>query len=177
MASKVLTLLTLLLLIAVGAMAEGMVVTPQQLAERTSPGQTFNLVMKTGHSASGKVVSVGQTELTLKVKKSQDRTVLAKGLQGIPYSRIASISVVIRKGNKRTKLPLILCATVGTLAFVAAGATEELKSKYLPRAPALTAGLGIGGYYLGKKLDQQIVENGGAKLDHRAANRSCFWAE
>ena len=22
-----------------------------------------------------------------------------------------------------------------------------------------------------------IVENGGAKLDHRAANRSCFWAE
>ena len=157
MASKVLTLLTLLLLIAVGAMAEGMVVTPQQLAERTSPGQTFNLVMKTGHSASGKVVSVGQTELTLKVKKSQDRTVLAKGLQGTPYSRIASISVVIRKGNKRTKLPLILCATVGTLAFVAAGATEELKSKYLPRAAALTAGLGIGGYYLGKKLNQQIV--------------------
>ena len=24
---------------------------------------------------------------------------------------------------------------------------------------------------------QQFVENGGAKLDHRAANRSCFWAE
>ena len=21
------------------------------------------------------------------------------------------------------------------------------------------------------------LENGGAKLDHRAANRSCFWAE
>ena len=157
MASKVLSLLTLLLLIAVGAVAEGMVVTPQQLAERTSPGQTFNLVMKTGHSASGKVVSVGQTELTLKVKKSQDHTVLAKGRQALPYSRIASISVVIRKGNKRTKLPLILCSTLGTLAFVAAGATEELQSKYFPRAAAFTAGLGIGGYYLGKQIDQQVV--------------------
>ena len=65
--------------------------------------------------------------------------------------------MVIRKGNKRTKLPLILCTTVGTLAFVAAGATEELKSTYLPLAAAFTAGLGIGGYYLGKQLDQQIV--------------------
>ena len=25
--------------------------------------------------------------------------------------------------------------------------------------------------------DGPIDENGGAKLDHRAANRSCFWAE
>ena len=25
--------------------------------------------------------------------------------------------------------------------------------------------------------DSKIDENGGAKLDHRAANRSCFWAE
>ena len=23
----------------------------------------------------------------------------------------------------------------------------------------------------------RLAENGGAKLDHRAANRSCFWAE
>ena len=93
MTSKMLSLLTLLLLIAVGAMAEGMVVTSQQLAERTSSGQTFSLVMKTGHSASGKVISVGKTELTLKVKKSQDRTVLAKGVQALPYNRIASIGV------------------------------------------------------------------------------------
>ena len=157
MVGKVLSLLTLLLLITVGAMAEGIVVTPQQLAELTSPGQTFNLVMKTGHSGSGKVVSVGETELTLKVKKSQDRTVLGTGLQALLYSRIASISVVIRKGNKRTKLPLILCSTLGTLALVAAGATEERQSTYFPLAAAFTAGLGIGSYYLGKKLDQQIV--------------------
>ena len=113
--------------------------------------------MKTGHSGSGKVLSVGETVLALKVKKSQDRTVLATGPQTLPYSQIASISVVIRKGNKRTMLPLILCSTLGTLALVAASATEELKSRYLPRAAAFTAGLGIGGYYVGKKIDQQIV--------------------
>ena len=35
-----------------------------------------------------------------------------------------------------------------------------------------------------RKADRTLVldgrtklENGGAKLDHRAANRSCFWAE
>jgi len=157
MVGKVLSAAALLLLIAISAMADGIVVTPQELSELMSPGQKFNLVMKTGHSASGKVLSAGETVLALKVKKSQDRTVLATGPQTLPYSRIASISVVIRKGNKRTKLPLILCSTLGTLAFVAAGATEELKSTYLPRAAVFTAGLGIGSYYLGKRLDQQIV--------------------
>ena len=157
MASKILSLSTLLLLIASGAMAEGVVVTPQQLAELMSPGQTFSLVMKTGHSASGKVLSAGETVLALKVKKSQDRTVLATGPQALPYSRIASISVVIRRGNKRTILPLILCSTLGTVAFVAALATEELKSKYVPRAAGFMAGLAIGGYYVGKTIDQQIV--------------------
>ena len=112
--------------------------------------------MKTGHSASGKVLSVGETVLALKVKKSQDRTVLATGRQTLPYSRIASISVVIRRGNKRTMLPLILCSTLGTVAFVLA-AGSELQSTYVPRAAGFTAGLAIGGYYVGKKIDQQIV--------------------
>ena len=126
MGREVRSVLALLLLVTVDAMAEGIVVTPQQLAELMSPGQTFSLVMKTGHSGSGKVLSAGKTVLALKVKKSQDRTVLATGPQTLPYSRIASISVVIRKGNKRTMLPLILCSTLGTVAFVAALSTEAL---------------------------------------------------
>ena len=157
MGREVRSVLALLLLVTVDAMAEGIVVTPQQLAELMSPGQTFSLVMKTGHSGSGKVLSAGKTVLALKVKKSQDRTVLATGPQTLPYSRIASISVVIRKGNKRTMLPLILCSTLGTVAFVAALSTEELKSTYVPRAAGFMAGLAIGGYYVGKTIDQQIV--------------------
>ncbi len=29
----------------------------------------------------------------------------------------------------------------------------------------------------GRPVKISVNENGGAKLDHRAANRSCFWAE
>ena len=31
--------------------------------------------------------------------------------------------------------------------------------------------------FLAQHLLDDEDENGGAKLDHRAANRSCFWAE
>lgn len=61
------------------------------------------------------------------------------------------------RSNKRTWLPLILCATVGTVALVAAGATEEKKSTYLPLATGLTAGLGVGGYYAGRTIDYSEV--------------------
>ncbi len=157
LARRVFSLTALLLLIAGDAMAERIAVTPQELAKITSPGQTVHLVMKTGLPVSGKLVSIGGTELTLKVKASPDRTVVAKGRQVLPYSQIESISVVLLKGNKRTKLPVILAASIGTFSFVAAGATEELKSKYLPLAAGLTAGVAVGGYFVGKKLDQRIV--------------------
>ena len=61
------------------------------------------------------------------------------------------------RSNKRTWLPLVLCATAGTAALVAAGATEEKKSTYLPLAAGLTAGLGVGGYYAGRAIDYSEV--------------------
>jgi len=42
---------------------------------------------------------------------------------------------------------------IGTAALVAAGATEERKSTYLPLAGALTVGVGVGGYYAGSSMD------------------------
>jgi len=42
---------------------------------------------------------------------------------------------------------------IGTAALVAAGATEERKSTYLPLAGALTVGVGVGGYYAGRSMD------------------------
>ena len=153
----VMVLVIPLLLVPGEAMAERIVVTPQELAKLTSPGQSVQLVMKTGHPVSGKIVSIDGTALTLKVTESPGRTVVAKGRQVLSYRQIESISVVHLKGNKRTKLPVILAASVGTLSFVAAGATEELKSKYLPLAAGLTVGVAVGGYFVGKKLDQRIV--------------------
>jgi len=71
----------------------------------------------------------------------------------IDWFRVTAIT----ESNKRTWLPLILCATVGTASFVAAGATEEKKSAYLPIAAGVTAALGIGGYYGGRALDRQEI--------------------
>ena len=62
-------------------------------------------------------------------------------------------------------------------AEVMAAATDSASAKALnsalnpiPRVPFLLLLLDLGEF--GK-----TAENGGAKLDHRAANRSCFWAE
>lgn len=73
----------------------------------------------------------------------------------VPVKEIDWFRVTVTEGNKRTWLPLILCATVGVASFVAAGATEERQSTYLPIAAAVTASLGIGGYYGGRALDRQ----------------------
>mgnify|MGYP001058893736 CR=1 FL=1 len=75
----------------------------------------------------------------------------------VPLEEIDWFKVTASQGNKRTWLPLILCATVGTAALVAAGATEERKSTYLPLAAALAVGIGVGGYYGGRALDREEV--------------------
>lgn len=75
----------------------------------------------------------------------------------VPLEEIDWFRLTVSQGNKRTWLPLILCATVGATAFVAAGATEERKSTYLPLAAALTVGVGFGGYYGGRALDREEI--------------------
>jgi len=75
----------------------------------------------------------------------------------VPLGEIDWFRLTVSHGNKSTWLPLILCATVGAAAFVAAGATEEKKSTYLPLAAALTVGLGFGGYYVGRTMDREEI--------------------
>lgn len=75
----------------------------------------------------------------------------------VPLKDIDWFRVTLSQGSRRTWLPLILCATIGTTSFVAAGATEERKSTYLPIAAALTVGLGLGGYYAGRALDRHEI--------------------
>ena len=55
------------------------------------------------------------------------------------------------------------------------GLTDFLQNTEQQLDLRITAG-GIGGKRLVAK-PSHACENGGAKLDHRAANRSCFWAE
>ena len=138
-------------------LAEDIAASPAELPRVLQAGDRVSVVLTSGHAVRGKVLAVGGSDVALEVKASQTPDVLGLARQTIPYDRLARISVATLKGNKRTKLPVILCATLGTLAFVAAGATEELKSTYLPVAAGFTAGLAIGGYFLGKKLDEEVV--------------------
>jgi hypothetical protein len=138
-------------------LAEDIAVSSAELPRLLEAGDRVSVVLTSGHAFRGKVLAVGGSDVALQVKASQTPDVFGLARQPIPYVRLARISVATLKGNKRTKLPVILCATLGTLAFVAAGATEELKSTYLPVAAGFTAGLAIGGYFLGKKLDEEVV--------------------
>jgi hypothetical protein len=75
----------------------------------------------------------------------------------VPLEKIDWFRLTVTQGNKRTRLPLILCATVGAIALVAAASTEEQKSTYLPLAAAFTVGIGFGGYYAGRALDRKDI--------------------
>ena len=59
---------------------------------------------------------------------------------------------------------------VGKSAFRSGAGGREQGGRILPRGPGRVGETGAGGGAVER-------ENGGAKLDHRAANRSCFWAE
>jgi hypothetical protein len=137
--------------------AETQIVSPQELVALLQKGQKIKLVLKTGTYAEGRLEEVSSTNLTVNVRKTRDARDLAMGVQELPYDRVASVTVRIRKGGKRWKLPLILCSTLGTFSFIAAGGTEELQSTYVPAAAAFTATLGVGGYYIGKALDDKWV--------------------
>lgn len=93
---------------------------------------------------SGKVLQAADGGVTVTTGKRETRVAMTD----IDWFRVST-----SRGNKRTWLPLILCATAGTAALVAAGAAEEKKSTYLPLAAGVTAGLGVSGYYLGKSSD------------------------
>ena len=56
--------------------------------------------------------------------------------------------------------------------------SEEIWTSYGLAFVAAALGPGGGVFRLGLGVGVVLAdENGGAKLDHRAANRSCFWAE
>jgi hypothetical protein len=94
----------------------------------------------------GTVIRVSPVSVVLATKRPT-------GERSIAYADIRSITVRRWRGNKRTWLPVALCSTIGTLSFVAAGATEERKGTYLPLAAGLTVAVGVGGYYVGRALD------------------------
>ena len=112
------------------------------------PGAQVKTFLQDGTTLVGSVIRTSPDSFALATKRPAAE-------RSIAYADIRSISIKRRRGNKRTWLPVALCSTIGTLSFVAAGATEERKGAYLPLAAGVTVALGIGGYYVGQALDRE----------------------
>jgi len=153
-----LLMLFLLLLARLPLLAQASrIISPGELTSLLQRGQQLKLVLKNGTYAEGRLQEVTEAGPRLRITRSADASGLPKGVQVVSFNGLNSITVSVKEGNKRTKLPLVLCLTVGTLSLVAAGATEERQSTYIPLAAAFTVGLGVGGYYLGRSMDRQEV--------------------
>ena len=146
---RILRFSTVLLLIPLVVMAEDpRLIAPDAVTAVLQEGEQVRIVTRGKQTLKGKTTRVTAEGVNLQTNNQETH---------IPLKDIDRFTITRIRGKKRTRLPLILCATVGTTSFIAAGATEERKPTYLPLAAALTVGLGLGGYYAGRALDRQEI--------------------
>ncbi len=142
-------MMCVLLTLAAGA-EQTKSIEPKELATVLRAGGRAKIVLRSGAQISGTVETVFPEAVAIKTERPP-------AVQSISYAEIRTLKYRDWDGNKRTWLPVILSGTLGTLSFVAAGATEELKPSYLPLAAGFTAALAVGGYYGGRALDRREV--------------------
>jgi hypothetical protein len=117
------------------------------------------LVLPAGTHIQGKVLAVEPDGLRMKVTKTSDRKVLAKGERLIPRQ-----SVSVLRLTEYRKAGRLLC-TVGSVAVVAAIIASQDIDLYegplvviVPAVSAVGAvGAGVGGYFAGKRIDRREV--------------------
>lgn len=142
-------LATMLLFAAFVARAEHVrLIAPESISAVLQDDLRVRIVTRDKKVLKGKATRVTAGGVTVQTDNQETH---------ISIRDIDRFTVTRMRGNKRTRLPLILCSTIGTTSFIAAGATEERKSTYLPMAAALTVGVGLGGYYAGRALDQEKI--------------------
>lgn len=123
-------------------------------------GHKVALVLPNGTHIEGKVRSVEPDALRLKVSKTSDREFLPKGERLIPRQ-----SVSLMRVTEYRKLGRLL-VTSGALAVAAGIVATNYPDLYEGAAvavvPAVTAaglaGVGLGGYYVGKRVDKIVTE-------------------
>jgi hypothetical protein len=123
-------------------------------------GRHVALVLPGGTAIEGKARGADAAGLHLRVTKTSDRKVLRKGEQAIPPESISVLQV-----TQYRKLGRILCTVGGIAAVGAAMAAQNIDTSEgaaVILVPAVTAagmaGAGVGGYYIGKRIDRQVTE-------------------
>jgi hypothetical protein len=123
-------------------------------------GRKVALVLPGGTAIEGKARKADAAGLHLQVTKTSDRKSLRKGEQVIPRE-----SVSVLEATRYRKWGRILCTVGGAAAVGLAMAARNIDTSEgaaVILVPAVTAGgmagAGVGGYYLGKRIDRQVTE-------------------
>jgi hypothetical protein len=123
-------------------------------------GHKVALVLPEGTHVEGKVRAVEPHGLRMRVSKTSDRRVVRKGDQIIPRQ---SISVVRVTEYRKLGRLLVTTGTVGAAsALVATNYPDIYEGPAVIAVPAVVAagliGLGIGAYFIGKRIDRTVTE-------------------
>jgi hypothetical protein len=117
------------------------------------------MVLPDGTSIEGKVRQVEAGGLRLRVSKTSNRRVVPKGDGLIPRKAVS----VLRLTDYR-KIGRILCTAGAVAASAIAVASADIDVYEGPAVivvPAVSAagtiGLGVAGYYIGKRIDRSVV--------------------
>ena len=127
------------------------------------PGLVTNrkvaLVLPAGTQVEGKVLRVEPEGLRIRVSKTSDRGAVAKGERLLPRQ-----SVSVLRLTEYRRLGRLLC-TAGAMAtagiIVAAQDMDLYEGALVAIVPAVaaggTAGLGVAGYFIGKRIDKRVI--------------------
>jgi len=122
-------------------------------------GRKIALVLPAGIHIQGRVLAVQPDGLRMKVTRTSDRKILAKGERLIPRQ-----SVSVLRLTEYRKAGRILC-TVGSVALAATIIASQEIDLYegplvviVPTVATVgTIGVGVGGYFAGKRIDRREV--------------------
>ena len=118
------------------------------------------LVLPDGTHIEGKVFSVEPEGLRLDVTKTSDRKLHPKGPRLIPRQSVSFLRVIEYRHVARVVCALGAVAAAGLIT--AAGSRDLYEGSVLIIVPAVgaagAAGLGVAGYYAGKRLDRKVTE-------------------
>ena len=119
-------------------------------------GHKIALVLPEGTHVEGKVRSVEPEGVHLRVSKTSDRAVMPKGERVIPRQSVSLLRVT--QYRKLGRLLVTTGAVAVASVVVATNYPDLYEGPALVAVPAVTAagiaGIAIGGYYAGKRLDR-----------------------
>lgn len=128
-----------------------------ELANYLAQGET-EIILADGATVRGRTLSASADELVLEVSKSSNKRAYAKGRRAFPRAQVKSIQLSQVKGSGGR----IALTAAGIFAGLGAGAVVALsQAESSGNAAAgvgvigLIVGLGVGGYYAGKSIDQK----------------------